>query len=68
MAKGYLGTYAPRKCKICKGKIEIINGYRDGHNAQPVTKGRCCADCNSTIVMKARISTIEKIFDYKEAK
>ena len=58
MSKGYLGTYAPRKCKICKGNIEIIRGYRDGHNAQPVTKGRCCADCNSTKVIPARFKNI----------
>ena len=56
--KGYLGTYAPRKCKICKGKIEIINGYRDGHNAEPVAKGRCCADCNSSVVLQARLDIL----------
>ena len=55
MAKGYLAKYAPKKCKICRGNIEIINGYRDGHNAEPVVKGRCCADCNSTIVLRKRI-------------
>ena len=66
MAKGYLGTYAPRKCKICKGNIEIIHGYRDGHNAQPVTKGRCCGDCNSTVVIKARLNQIEKYLEKSE--
>lgn len=58
MPKGFLGTYAPKKCKICKGNIEIINGYRDGHNAQPVVKGRCCADCNSTIVLRKRMEIL----------
>lgn len=58
MPKGFLGTYAPKKCKICKGNIEIINGYRDGHNAQPVAKGRCCADCNSTIVLRKRMEIL----------
>ena len=61
MAKGYLGTYGARKCKICKGNIEVINGYRDGHNALPVTKGRCCSDCNSSVVFKARLDQIEKL-------
>ena len=61
MAKGCLGTYGARKCKICKGNIEVINGYRDGHNALPVTKGRCCSDCNSSVVFKARLDQIEKL-------
>ena len=61
MAKGYLVTYGARKCKICKGNIEVINGYRDGHNALPVTKGRCCSDCNSSVVFKARLDQIEKL-------
>ena len=53
--KTFLSMYGPRKCKICKGNIEIVNGYRDGHNAQPVAKGRCCDACNSSIVIGARL-------------
>ena len=66
MSKGYLGTYGARKCKICKGNIEIVNGYRDGHNANPVAKGRCCGDCNSTVVIKARLNQIEKYLEKSE--
>ena len=58
MPKGFLGTYAPKKCEICKGNIEIINGYRDGHKAEPVVKGRCCSDCNSTIVLRKRMEIL----------
>ena len=52
--KGYLGTYGPRKCKICKGNIEMVGTYRDGHNAKPVTNGRCCTSCNDLYVIPER--------------
>jgi len=38
------------KCKICN---QTIFGY--GHNAQPVTNGRCCEVCNTTKVLPARM-------------
>ncbi len=60
MSKGYLGTYGARKCKICKGNIEIVNGYRDGHNAQPVARGSCCGDCSATGVMKAGFEQVQE--------
>ena len=52
------------KCSICKEKIsaDISNGifysngkWDDGHNAQPITDGRCCDVCNDTIVVPARL-------------
>ena len=45
------------KCKICSKEILMdADGIWDGgHNAEPVVKGRCCADCNSTIVLRKRI-------------
>ena len=38
------------KCKICN---ETIFGH--GHNAQPITNGRCCEVCNTTKVLPARL-------------
>lgn len=38
------------KCCICKSQIE---GY--GHNAEPVMAGKCCNNCNTRVVVPARI-------------
>ena len=46
-------------CSICNNKIND----RFGNNAQPVNNGRCCNDCNSTVVIPARIK--EMILDDK---
>ncbi len=50
-------------CSICQGEIEkqmwqdeII--WDRGHNAQPINDGRCCDNCNFTIVLKARLTQI----------
>lgn len=37
-------------CSICQGKYA---GH--GNNAQPVNDGRCCGDCNLTVVVPARM-------------
>lgn len=43
-------------CSICKGPIAITYwGWCGGHNAAPVTNGRCCDQCNDTVVIPARI-------------
>ena len=44
-------------CSICNNEIND----RFGNNAQPVNNGRCCNDCNSTVVIPARIK--EMILD-----
>ena len=41
------------KCSICKGEIK---GY--GHNAEPVNSGRCCDNCNLTVVIPRRIMSL----------
>ena len=42
-------------CVICRKKIYTDpNGWDGGHNASPVADGRCCADCNDSVVMTAR--------------
>ncbi len=38
-------------CSICDNKIDD----KFGNNAEPVNDGRCCNDCNSTVVIPARI-------------
>ena len=38
------------KCKICNKTI-----FGHGHNAQPVTNGRCCDVCQDTKVIPARM-------------
>ena len=47
------------KCAICKGEIGMQdNGYTEGHNAMPLSKGRCCTKCNDTEVMPMRMAFI----------
>jgi DNA-directed RNA polymerase subunit RPC12/RpoP len=48
-------------CSICKKPIEPTwFGWKDGNNAWPVNEGRCCDECNSTVVIKARINLMRK--------
>ena len=44
-------------CSICHRPIErdTLTGWEHGHNAQPINDGRCCSDCNSTVVIPARL-------------
>lgn len=39
------------KCCICNIDIEATHS----HNAEPVKKGRCCCDCNTKVVIPARL-------------
>ena len=45
-------------CVICKQPIPSDpDGWNGGHNPQPVRdKGRCCGECNDTIVLPKRLS------------
>ena len=45
------------KCNICGLEIEIdADGKWDGgHNADPITEGRCCERCNFALVIPARL-------------
>lgn len=42
-------------CSICGGDY---SGF--GHNADPVTGGRCCGVCNFTKVIPARLEVLKK--------
>ena len=47
------------KCCICKNEIkpDAISGWDKGHNPYPVRdKGKCCGECNDTIVLPKRLS------------
>jgi len=54
------------QCDLCTGPIEIHrdptgNAYwNKGHNAEPLTEGRCCDICNATKVIPARLKTIKE--------
>jgi len=45
------------ECVICNNEIEVqpSNGWEEGHNAEPVQKGRCCDVCNWSVVIPYRI-------------
>ncbi len=43
-----------KKCDICKKEYK---GH--GHNAEPLSTGRCCDKCNQEVIKK-RISDLKK--------
>ena len=46
-----------RICVLCDKAIKPdSNGWDKGHNAQPVKDGQCCGNCNSYVVLPARIN------------
>tara|TARA_R100001163_G_C5052578_1_gene189223 strand:- start:491 stop:694 length:204 start_codon:yes stop_codon:yes gene_type:complete len=53
------------KCIICRGDIEPhVNAegviyWTEGHNAEPIGKGRCCNRCNEDIVIPARMTELQ---------
>ena len=47
------------KCSICTSEIDVqANGYKEGHNAFPISNGRCCTKCNDTEVVPMRMAFI----------
>ena len=61
-----------KRCVICDGPIEELyteDGapyWWDGHNAAPVELGRCCDNCNETVVVPTRIKLgIDMYFEEK---
>lgn len=43
------------KCSICKKEIQAKGTWTQGNNAQPVNDGRCCDNCNDSVVIPARL-------------
>lgn len=53
-------------CSICQKDVEPqrdadgVVYWTQGHNAEPVNNGRCCDDCNYTVVLPARMNGIRR--------
>ena len=48
------------KCSICTSEIDVqANGYAEGHNAMPISRGRCCTKCNDTVVFRMRLAFVK---------
>ena len=45
-------------CSICQGEIDVRGTWARGHNAQPINNGRCCTECNDTVVIPARLMLV----------
>lgn len=44
------------KCCLCSREIEVkAGGWDSGNNAEPVANGRCCDECNDSLVIPARL-------------
>ena len=54
---------ARKICSIC-GTAYI----EWGHNAWPVTKGRCCNECNDLVVIPRRIRDLRQVQEKPEEK
>ena len=48
------------KCVICDNPIDVHKTWTKGHNALPITEGRCCTNCNENKVLPARKELKEK--------
>ncbi len=48
----------PVICSICHLPIPVKFGWAEGNNAEPVNSGRCCDDCNSSVVIPARLQVM----------
>jgi hypothetical protein len=49
------------ECCICKNEIPVVLGWAEGNNAEPVVRrGRCCNECNWSVVIPARLTMLKK--------
>lgn len=57
------------KCDICCLDIDVEpSGWDKGHNARPVSLGRCCSRCNEMSVIPARIKLLLRKKEDQNAK
>ena len=42
-------------CSICFGEIKPVGSWTEGNNAEPVNMGRCCNECDTYVVIPARM-------------
>lgn len=56
------------ECSICNGEItpqidprtgKVV--WDQGHNASPITDGRCCSSCNATEVIPTRLGRVRMV-------
>jgi hypothetical protein len=45
-----------KKCSLCD---DYYTGM--GHNAEPLSKGRCCNSCNYLLVIPARLKQLKEM-------
>jgi hypothetical protein len=51
------------QCDLCVGYIDLLRNAEDeviwnaGHNAAPLSEGRCCTSCNDLHVVPARLAS-----------
>ncbi len=46
-------------CSICEEPIPTTSyGWSEGNNAQPINDGRCCDNCDATVVFPKRIEMV----------
>jgi hypothetical protein len=48
----------PIICVICERPIPAKGDWRSGNNAEPAAKGRCCDECDRTVVIPLRIADL----------
>ena len=60
----YTHTTPQMNCVICDELVDVVKTpkgeiiWKIGHNAEPVSAGRCCTDCDNTKVLPARLAPI----------
>lgn len=47
-------------CSICQNEIRPVGDWTQGNNAEPVNGGRCCDQCNATVVIPARLTQMRR--------
>jgi hypothetical protein len=48
------------KCSICQLEIPAVGDWTQGNSAEPVNDGRCCDQCNATVVIPARLTQMRQ--------
>jgi hypothetical protein len=55
-------------CSICGREIiKTEYGWDQGNNAEPVNSGRCCDDCDSNVVIPARLMRMKPEISWEAA-
>jgi hypothetical protein len=57
----------PLTCSICGQDIKPTSfGWDQGNNAQPINDGRCCDDCDTKVVLPARMVEVGKFMKQQD--